>query len=145
MKEGQPDKEDQPSTLDLNSISGPPARSQGQITVKSGQVFDFDKGMKGNEIAADVSWSEVGFATRYLIPQNGAEFSNKGILDKVTFDDIILAEYSGSPINGSEGEKNRLKPGTILYVRTNEGRYGCFRVDSNGRDLDLSWVTYEKN
>lgn len=133
------------ATFDLNSIVGPPAHSQGQTTVKGAQVFDLDEGAVGDERAADFSWAEVGLTSRFFIPQNGAEYSHKGIVDQVTFDDIILARYSSSPINGSEGEKNRLKPGTILYARTNEGRLACLRVESNGRDLEISWVTYEKD
>ena len=141
----QVNEESRMATFDLKSVAGPPAYSQGNMTVRSGQVFDFDKGVIGNEREADVSWSEVGFSTRSLIPQNGAEFSNKGIPEQVTFEDIILAKYSGSPINGSEGEKNKLRPGTVLYARTNEGRFACFRIDHNGRDLDITWVTYEKD
>jgi thiol-disulfide isomerase/thioredoxin len=133
------------ATFDLNSISGPPIHSQGRKTLKGSQIFDLDKGIVGTEGTADLSWSELGLTTRFLIPQNGAEFSNKGIIEKVTFDDIIMAEYSVSPINGSEGEKNRLKPGTVLYARTNEGRFACLRVDNNASDLELSWVTYEKD
>ena len=144
-KETPVDQKSQRTTLDLNSIPGPPAYSKGQMNVESGQLFDFDRGGVSNDRAADFSWSEVGLSTRYLIPQNGAEFSNKGVIDKVTFDEIVLAEYSGAPINGSEGEKNKLKPGTVLYARTNEGRYACFRVETNGRSLEINWVTYEKN
>jgi thiol-disulfide isomerase/thioredoxin len=137
----QPEKKAFP----LSSIAGPAARAKGQMTVKSTQIFDLDEGTFGNEKTADFSWSEVGFTTRYLIPQNGAEFANKGVVDQVTFDDIVLSTYSGSPINGSEGANNRLKPGTIVYARTNEGRYACVRVESYGRDLDISWITYEKD
>ena len=131
--------------FDLNSISGPPIHSQGQVVVKSAQVFDLDKGKADDEKSADFSWSELGLTTRFLIPQNGAEFFNKGIVEQVTFDDIILEKYSGSPINGSDGEKNRLRVGTILYARTNEGRFACIRIDNNARNLELSWVTYEKD
>ncbi|UCE19061.1 MAG: TlpA family protein disulfide reductase [Gemmatimonadota bacterium] len=138
-------KAENPVPFNLNSISGPPVLSQGQIVVKNAQVFDLDKGMAGDEKSADFSWSELGLTTRFLIPQNGAEFSNKGVVDQVTFDDIILTEYSGSPINGSEGEKNRLKVGTVLYARTNEGRFACLRIDNNSRDLELSWITYKKD
>jgi thiol-disulfide isomerase/thioredoxin len=134
-----------PEPFDISSIAGPSIRSQGQTKVKSTEGFDLDEGKVGDDRRADFSWSEVGFSTRYLIPQNGAEFVNKGIVDQVTFDDIILSKYSGSPINASGGEENKLKPGTILYVRTSEGRYACFRVDGYGRNLDISWVTYEKN
>lgn len=138
-------EEESTALLNLNSISGPPTVSRGQITVKSTQGFDLDKGIAGDEKSADFSWSELGLTTRYLIPQNGAEFSNKGIVDQVTFEDILLAEYSSSPVNGSEGEKNKLKSGTVLYVRTNEGRFSCIRIDNNARELSLSWVTYDKD
>jgi len=131
--------------FDLSTIAGPPVFSQGQTTVKGTQVFDLDTGKLGDEKTADLSWSEAGLTTRFLIPQNGAEFSNKGVAGEVTFDDIILSRYSSSPINGSEGERNRLIPGTLLYARTNEGRFACLRIDDNGRELHISWVTYEKD
>lgn len=132
-------------SFDLSSITGPPVRSQGDTLVKSMQVFDLDGGAFGDEKTADLSWSEIGFSTRYLIPQNGAEFAHKGTIDQVTFDDIILSKYSGSPINGSAGDKNNLKPGTIIYVRTNEGRFACFRILGNDGALTFSWITYEKD
>jgi thiol-disulfide isomerase/thioredoxin len=131
------------SGFDLNSIVGPPVYSQGQATVQNGQMFDLDKGVVGNEQAADFSWSESGMATRYLIPQNGAEFSPKGMVDQVSFDDILLASYSSSPVNGTEGEKNRIASGTIVYARTNERRFACLRIDQNGGGLGLGWITYD--
>ena len=132
-------------SFDLNSIAGPAILSRGDTLVRSSQLFDLDGGMFDNEKTADFSWSEVGFSTRYMIPQNGAEFALKGNVEQVTFDDIILSKYSGSPINGSEGESNKLKPGTIIYARTNEGRFACFRIHRNDGELTLGWITYEKD
>lgn len=130
--------------LDLTSMPGPPIFSRGQKTVKGRQTFDLDEGVDGDDVAADFSWSPVGLTTCYLIPQNGAEFSHQGIVDRVTFKDMIEAAYSISPIKGSVGEDNRLKTGTILFARTNGGRYACLRIDSCGQDLGVSWVTYER-
>jgi len=82
-------------------------------------------------------------------------FSDEPKKDEKAFDDITpeqIAETlkkaektSGYKIDGSNTKANKLPNDAIVVYKTNEGRYGKFKVVEYGRDLTINWVTYEKD
>ncbi len=68
-------------------------------------------------------------------------------LRDVSFDDTPLLASEAcneASIKGPTSPEGGLRRGTVLAVRTREGRLGKVRIERCGFDLELSWVLYEE-
>lgn len=89
--------------------------------------FDFDTGAQGNFIndpGMDIFWEQFTSTTRAVVPENGAQIVNLGV---VNFASLTLANLQSLPyglgqINGSD-VGNQLSFGDVFAVKTNAGNY----------------------
>lgn len=103
--------------------------------------FDVDTGqvVLYTDPSSDLWWEIVSSTERYIVPENGAEFANLGVVD---FDSVVncsIYSLSADPINGSVGN-NMIPNGTVLVVKTNIGYYAKMRIDSYGYNLNVTIV-----
>jgi hypothetical protein len=63
-------------------------------------------------------------------------------LSRISYQQIASASFSGTPIDGSNNSANRLKTGTLVFYRTNQGRLGAFEVLEYGYHLRLAFKTF---
>ena len=124
----------------------PPIYRAGQMEIRRTYTYDLDTGTEAPWSGADLWWEFETDVERYLVPRNGAKFSLLGNVDfeVIGYKDLLGYEYSSNPINGSDNENNQIPTGTVVAYITDEGRYGKFRVDSYGENLEVTFVTYDK-
>jgi hypothetical protein len=93
---------------------------------------------------ADFFWEQVDANQRYLTPRGGALFKVIGIRDfnSISYDDLTKFDYSSDKIDARNDTGNTIPQGTVLAVKTSEGRYSKFQITSYGYNLVISWVTY---
>ena len=120
-------------------------QSRGTTTLKGTWTFDLDTGVQGPASGADLWWRQMNTVTRYLVPQSGAMLAHMGKpnFDAVSLTTLKAQSYTTTPINGSNNSSNKLKPGTVIAVRTGAGRYAKLKINSYGYNLGISWVTYK--
>jgi hypothetical protein len=127
-------------------VAPPVIRSQGPGCIVQGGQFDLDRGdsspvgQEGDLLLAartDVErvlqpWSASGIAVI-----GGRDF------DRVTREGLRRTEYQQQGVDASRDENNRLPPGTVLAVRTQEGRFAKVRIiASRGDSVRFDWITY---
>jgi hypothetical protein len=117
----------------------------GTTILESTWTFDFDTGVEGPPLGADIWWEQVDDVRRLLVPQSGAMLAHMGQADlnAVSLQTLQSLAYTCTPIDGSDGASNRLTAGTVIAVKASSGRYAKMRIDSYGYDLGISWVTYK--
>jgi len=102
-------------------------------------IFDFDKvemcDYPSDE--ADLFWQQVSTTERYIVPWNGAEFANLGIINFDTVVDCSIYKLSTDKIDGSV-DHNTIPSGTVLVVKTSLGNYAKMRIDTYGEDLRVT-------
>jgi hypothetical protein len=120
-------------------------QSEGTTTLKGTWTFDFDTGVQGPAGGADVWWEQINTVSRLLVPQSGAMLAPMGKpnFDAVSLPTLKTQAYTANPINGSNNALNKLKPGTVIAIKTSAGRYAKMKVDTYGYNLGISWVTYK--
>jgi len=120
-------------------------QSRGATTLKGTWTFDFDLGVQGPPTGADIWWEQVDNVTRFLVPQNGAMLAYLGKIDfdALSYQTLKTQSYTATPINGSNNNQNKLTAGTVIGIKTNQGRYAKMRVDQYGYNLKITWVTYK--
>jgi hypothetical protein len=120
-------------------------RSKGSTVLKGTWTFDLDTGVQGPAGGADLWWEQVNSVIRLLVPQNGALLAHMGKpnFDAVSLQTLKSQAYSSSPINGSNNSSNKLKPGTVIAVKTSAGRYAKLKIETYGYNLRIRWVTYK--
>ena len=110
-------------------------------TIEGTWYFDIDTGQRVTNLAlGDLWWEQVTVgpnAVRYIVPENGAQFANLGIVDYSSVLDCSAYTLSTEPINGSINN-NKIPAGTVLVVKTNLGKYAKMRIDSYGYNLNVS-------
>ncbi|MDH5635780.1 MAG: hypothetical protein OEY47_03845 [Candidatus Bathyarchaeota archaeon] len=110
------------------------------LTIGGTQALDVDTGQVGSSSPdTDLWWEQVTSTERFLVPENGAELGNLGIVDFDSVVDCSAYMLSTDPINGSV-DNNTIPEGTVLVVRTNIGNYAKMRIDSYGYDLHVTIV-----
>lgn len=76
----------------------------------------------------DLYWQHMSETERQLVPEHGAERTLlKKNFDEVTLTDLVQAQYSSAPINGSDNN-DQMPPGTIIGIKTKE-HYAKMRID----------------
>ncbi len=120
-------------------------QSRGTTTLKGTWTFDFDAGVAGPDGGADIWWQQVNSVTRYLMPQSGAMLAHMGKPDfeAISLQTLAAQPYTANPIDGSNKPANKLKPGTVIAIKTSAGRYAKMKVNTYGTNLGISWVTYK--
>jgi hypothetical protein len=118
--------------------------SRGQGTIRGTFMFDFERGAEAGPVSADVWWEQVDSTRRFLVPRNGAGLA---VLSGVSFENasraVLAAQrYSEQRLDGSDGPSNELTPGSAVAIRTRGGHLARMRVNSEGFDLGVSWVTF---
>lgn len=118
----------------------PRTHSTGQLSVPQTYTFDLDEGSVGASGAADL-WFEAETATElYITPRNGARIavgdrSNRG------YSGCSTARYTSSRVALSA-----VPVGSWVCVRTNEGRFSQFRMNSisprSPRTLSIGYNTW---
>lgn len=94
--------------------------------------FDYQKLNYGaKEEDSDIWWEHINRTQRKLVAKNGAKLVK---LDKIDFEEINLeylksVKYSEEEIIGDD-EKNQLKPGSIIGIKTNKGNYAKLIIDN---------------
>jgi hypothetical protein len=63
--------------------------------------------------------------------------------DAVSLQTLATQPYTANPIDGSNKPANKLKPGTVIAIKTGAGRYAKMKVNTYGSNLGISWVTYK--
>ena len=127
--------------------------SQGRLTIVGSYIYDMDL---GKQLTGDLSNPNIDIffefkndVERYFNPEYGAyHLLGKVDFNSITAKDLAGLSYSNDKINASNNEKNQLSPGTVVAVKTHDGRYTKFKVDAYGTgqwgtDIEISWVTYE--
>ncbi|HBZ69970.1 MAG TPA: hypothetical protein DEP35_09645 [Deltaproteobacteria bacterium] len=89
--------------------------------------FDFDTGVQGDFLTdpgQDVFWEQFTPTTRALVPENGAQIVNLGVVNfaNLTLADLQGLSYGNAQISGSDGS-NALVYGDVFAVKTNAGNY----------------------
>jgi len=109
--------------------------------------YDLDVGAETSAPnRADFWWDQVDAVKRMIVPKNSAQFNVLGIRDfgSLGYADLKGLSYSSQPIDGSNQTFNHIPQGTVVAYRTKEGRFGKFRVDQYGYNLNIEWVTFAK-
>jgi hypothetical protein len=111
-------------------------------SVRGTYSFDFDTGAE-TATGADVWWRQDTSTTRALAPQGGATLFNLGAADYEAVDKAKLQSltYSATPIDGSDAN-NKLTPGTVVAVKTSNGRFAKMKVVSKAPDNTLTFRFY---
>lgn len=136
-----------------------PTKKRHGPTVKN--RIDLDSGVRGPRVGGPPGPEDLGWIVHsgaaYLEAFEEAGLSVLGTANFVDFEGISRADLrslaldrrrvDGGPECRSEatgGPGARITPGTVLGVRTREGRLGKIRIDDCGHRLDLSWVIYDE-
>jgi len=110
------------------------------LTIGGTQTLDVDTGQVGSSSPdTDLWWSQVTSTERFLVPENGAELANLGIVDFDSVVDCSIYTLSKDPINGSV-DNNTIPDGTVLVIKTNIANYAKMRIDIYGYDLNVTIV-----
>ena len=132
----------------LNLVPTASIVSSGTATLKGTFTFDLDTGVQGGVGPAfDIWWEQQTNVLRQMVPVNSAGIVNIGVTDftSITPQTLKGLTYSSTPIPGNNDPSNKLVPGDVFAVRTNQGNYAKVRVISYGYDLQIQWVTYHFN
>lgn len=119
-------------------------RNRGTTVLKGTWTFDFETAVQGPPSGSDIWWEQLTSTSRLLVPQNGAMLYHMGKpnFDAVSFQTLKSLPYTATPINGSVGAANKLTPGSVIAIRTNNGRYVKIKINQYGYNLNITWVTY---
>ena len=106
-------------------------------TIGGTQHIDIDTGAVGAPPGADLWWEIFTTAPfdAQLVPENGAEVANLGVVDFDSVCDASLYTLSTNPIPDEE-----LQDGSVIIIKTNLGKYAKMRIDSFGYNLDVTVV-----
>ncbi len=118
--------------------------SAGTATLRGTATFDLETGTAGTGADRDLWWEQVDATARRLRPQNGALLCPLGVrpFESVTTATLAAADYSAAPVDGNRTGTNRLRPGSVVAVRTAAGNLAKLEVLSYGYDLQVRWATY---
>jgi len=94
-------------------------------------------------------------ATRSVSDSSAGEKSQVGISPELA--DEVQARYDAvghaelrqvalaeAQVDGSNNDRNRLYPGAVVVIRTDQGRYTKCLIEEYGYDLTVSWITYDE-
>lgn len=121
--------------------------SGGNAVINGTYLFDFDRGTGGvvpvpAGDVADVWWERMTLTTSQLVPQNGARFAVRGVVDfdALTWEKVRDTAKSAGPILYTN-----LNVGTVVVFETDAGRMGKFVINlfSGNQDMSIAWKTWE--
>jgi hypothetical protein len=117
--------------------------SSGMAVLKGTWTFNFDTGVQGGP-SPDVWWDQQTTVLRQMVAQGNARIANIGVtnFNSVTADVLQTLPYSTAPINGNNNSSNRLVPGDVFAVFTNQGNFAKVEVLQYGYNLSIQWTTY---
>jgi hypothetical protein len=127
-------------------VAPPVIRSQGAGCIMQAGLFDLDRGDSSPaQPQGDLFLEARTQVERILRPWSASGIALIGgrAFDRVTLEGLRQTEYQGQGVNASRDERNSLPSGSVLAVRTNEGRFAKLNVvASNGDAVKFDWVTY---
>jgi len=132
----------------LNLVPTTAIVSSGTTTLKGTFTFDLDTGLEGGVGPAfDIWWEQQTAVLRQMAPLNNAKIVNIGVVDflSITPQTLQGLTYSTTPITGNNDPSNKLVPGDVFAVITNQGNYAKVKVISYGYNLQIQWATYHFN
>lgn len=117
--------------------------SFGTAILKGTWTFNFDTGAEGAP-GPDVWWDQETTVLRQMLPMDAARIINIGVtnFNAITTDVLQKLTYGTTPISGNNDLTNRLVPGDVFAVLTNQGNFAKVEVLQYGYDLKIQWVTY---
>ena len=117
--------------------------SSGMAVLKGTWTFNLDTGVQGGP-NPDIWWDQQTTVLRQMVPQGKARIANIGVtnFNSVTPDVLQTLPYSTAPINGNNDSSNRLVPGDVFAVFTNQGNFTKVEVLQYGYNLSIQWTTY---
>lgn len=123
----------------------PTVRSRGTGCLAQTALFDLDRGdSRPPNDQADLFLDARTSVERYLVPWNNAELAVIGGRDfeRVTPAALKRAAFGRQGLNASRDAGNALPAGTVLAVKTNEGRLAKLRIhESRGDYVSFEWET----
>jgi len=129
----------------LNLFRSASQVSAGTAILKGTFTFDLENGNEGGMDANyDLWWDQETATARQMVPWKNARIVNLGVVDfnSITPDNLQHLTYAANPINGSNNSSNKLVPGDVFAVLTNQGNYSKVKILSYGYNLTIQWVTY---
>lgn len=129
----------------LNLFRSATKVSSGTAILKGTFTFDLETGVEGDLTAnSDLWWEQKTAKARQMTPWKSARIVNLGVVnfDAITPDNLQHLTYSTNPIDGSTIGTNKLVPGDVFAVFTNQGNYSKVKILSYGYNLTIQWVTY---
>jgi hypothetical protein len=117
--------------------------SSGITVLKGTWTFNLDTGIQGGP-NPDIWWDQETTVLRQMVPQGNARITNIGVVNfnSITADVLQKLPYSTTPINGNNDPTNRLAPGDVFAVFTNQGNVAKIEVLQYGYNLTIQWTTY---
>ncbi len=112
---------------------------QKKIIIHGTQFYDVDTfDMDPGEYDSDLFFQQINCDRRKLNVTNGAGIYLLGSTDinKITIDDLIKFEYSGSGIDSSDGVDG-LKVGRVFGIKTDDSNYALLRVDRHIPNINV--------
>jgi trypsin-like peptidase len=130
------------------SVAPPVIRSQGSACIMQSRLFDLDRGDSSPaQQQGDLFFAARTNVERVLEP-NPWSTSTMAIIggrafDRVTLEGLRRTNYQRQGFDASRDERNRLPAGTVLAVRTSDGRFAKVKiVESHGDVIRFDWLTY---
>lgn len=117
--------------------------SSGITVLKGTWTFNLDTGVQGGP-NPDIWWDQQTNVLRQMVAQGNARIANIGVtnFNSITADVLQTLPYSTAPINGNDDPSNRLVPGDVFAVFTNQGNFAKVEVLQYGYNLKIQWTTY---
>jgi hypothetical protein len=129
-------------------VAPPVIRSQGSGCIKQAGLFDLDRGASSPALPQGDLLFEARTQVERVLEPNPWSASGMAVIggrafDRVTLEGLRRTEYQRQGVDASRDERNRLPPGTVLAVRTKEGRFAKLKIaESRGDFISFNWVTY---
>ncbi len=117
--------------------------SSGITVLKGTWTFNLDTGIQGGP-SPDIWWDQQTNVLRQMVALENARIANIGVtnFNSVTADVLQTLPYSTAPIKGNNDLSNRLVPGDVFAVFTNQGNFAKVEVLQYGYNLKIQWTTY---
>ena len=117
--------------------------SSGITVLKGTWTFNLDTAVQGGP-NPDIWWDRQTNVLRQMVAQGNARIANIGVtnFNSVTADVLQKLPYSTAPIHGNNDLSNRLVPGDVFAVFTNQSNFAKVEVLQYGYNLSIQWTTY---
>lgn len=101
-------------------------------------AWDIDSNTDGSQESVDLWWEHVNERGRYLVPRNGTGLAvvKDRKFENLHFSDLNKMEFTSGRMSASDARPD-IDVGTVLAVRTNEGKLGKLEASLHGAPQPL--------